>query len=102
VPLDSAGVMSIVARTGELFINGKTNVVQIAGRDHAIIACIPLKLDDEVIAVIALFSLLQQKSGLEPVDYELFDLLASHGATALWCTRLAPVSATADTEEAFS
>ena len=75
-----------MASTGEVFVNGKSKM-QIAGRDEAITACIPLKLDDEVIAVIALFSLLQQKSGLEPVDFELFDLLGSHAASALYCTR---------------
>jgi hypothetical protein len=53
-----------------------------------ITACIPLKLDDRVVGVIGIFRLLQQKQGLEPIDFELFDLLASHAATSLFCTRL--------------
>jgi hypothetical protein len=88
VPLDSPGVISLVAATGESFIGGRSPV-HVRGREENLVACIPLKLDDQVIAVIAIFSLLQQKSGLEALDYELFDLLASHGATALHCTRLA-------------
>jgi hypothetical protein len=88
VPLDSPGVISLVAATGESFIGGRSPV-HVRGREENLVACIPLKLDEQVIAVIAIFSLLQQKSGLEALDYELFDLLASHGATALHCTRLA-------------
>jgi hypothetical protein len=94
VPLDSPSVISLVATTGELFVKDKS-LVQPAGREESLTACIPLKLDDEVVAVIGFFSLLQQKSSLEPVDYELFDLLGSHGASALWCTRMAPAKAEA-------
>lgn len=38
-------------------------------------ACL-LKLDDRVVGAIDIFSLLQQKSRLEPVDRELLDLFA--------------------------
>jgi GAF domain-containing protein len=51
-------------------------------------ACIPLKLKGRVTGAIALFRLLPQKARLEEVDHELFDLLATHAATALYCTRL--------------
>lgn len=51
-------------------------------------ACVPLRLDDKVTGAIAIFKLLPQKRGLEEVDYELFDLLATHAATALYATRL--------------
>ena len=37
---------------------------------------------------IGIFSLLPQKLGLEPLDYELFDLLATQAAFALYCTGL--------------
>ncbi len=50
-------------------------------------ACVPLKLDDRVIGAIALFRLLPQKPSFAPVDLELFDLLATHAATALYCSR---------------
>lgn len=51
-------------------------------------ACIPLKLNGRVTGAIALFRMLPQKPALEEVDHELFDLLATHAATALYCTRL--------------
>jgi hypothetical protein len=41
-----------------------------------------------VSGAIALFRLLPQKSGIEAVDRELFELLATHAATALHCARL--------------
>jgi K+-sensing histidine kinase KdpD len=51
-------------------------------------ACIPLKVDNTVMGAIAVFRLLDHKAGLEPIDHELLDLLATHAATALLCTRL--------------
>ena len=38
--------------------------------------------------MIAIHRLLAHKAGLEPLDHELFDLLATHAATALYCTSL--------------
>jgi len=88
VPLDlESGIIGLVTVTGERFVNGQSPI-EATGRETGLTACIPLKLDDQVIGAIAIWSLLAQKEGLEPVDFELFDLLASHGATALYCTRL--------------
>ena len=56
--------------------------------DGGLTACIPLKLDGKVTGAIAIFRLLPQKSGFEEVDRELFELLATHAATALYCTAL--------------
>lgn len=52
------------------------------------LACVPLRLGDRVIGVIAVFGLLVQKGDFEPVDYELFNLLASQAATALYASGL--------------
>jgi hypothetical protein len=52
------------------------------------LACVPLKVGDRVIGAIAIFRLLQHKSNLESLDYELFNLLATHAATALYCSDL--------------
>jgi nitrate/nitrite-specific signal transduction histidine kinase len=79
VPLGS-GLIGSVAQTGTRFIADSP--------DSKLTACIPLMLDETVIGVIAIFGLLPQKQGLEQIDYELFDLLASHAASALFCTRL--------------
>jgi hypothetical protein len=86
VPIDR-GIVGLVARTGERFVNGTSTAARLTC-ESSLTACIPLKLDHRVIGVIAIFGLLPQKEGLAPVDFELFDLLATHAATALFCTRL--------------
>lgn len=52
------------------------------------IACIPMKIKEHVIGVIAIYSLLIQKRGFTNIDYELFNLLAGHAATAIFSSRL--------------
>lgn len=43
-------------------------------------ACVPLKLDREVIGVIVILGLLPPKNGLEWVDFELLKFLETYGA----------------------
>jgi hypothetical protein len=52
------------------------------------LACVPLRLGSQVIGVIVVFGLLVQKGDFDPVDYELFNLLASQAATALYASGL--------------
>jgi len=52
------------------------------------LACVPLKIGDKVIGAVAIFRLLEHKAHLESLDYELFNLLATHAATALYCSDL--------------
>jgi nitrate/nitrite-specific signal transduction histidine kinase len=51
-------------------------------------ACIPLTLDGDVIGAIAIRGLLPHKTDFESLDRELFELLASHASTALYCSSL--------------
>jgi putative methionine-R-sulfoxide reductase with GAF domain len=46
-------------------------------------ACVPLRVEDRIVGVIALFATLEQKAKFLPVDYELFKLLAAHAASAV-------------------
>lgn len=46
-------------------------------------ACIPLRLDREVIGVIVILGLLPQKNGLEWADFELLKYLETYGAVAV-------------------
>lgn len=50
--------------------------------------CIPLKIKEHVIGVISIYSLFVQKTGFSNMDYELFNLLAGHAATAIFSSRL--------------
>jgi hypothetical protein len=82
LPLAS-GRVGQAARSGEIFV-AEPGVPE----DGGLTACIPLKLDGKVTGAIAIHRLLPQKSGFEEVDRELFELLATHAATALYCTSL--------------
>jgi len=85
--LVGSGMIGAVAQTGARFVATEALFAP-EGREETLTACIPLKLDDKVVGVIGIFRLLQQKQGLEDIDYELFDLLGSHAASALFCTAL--------------
>jgi GAF domain-containing protein len=52
------------------------------------IACVPLRIGERVIGVIAIYRLLTQKERFGPLDFELFTLLAGHAATALFSSKL--------------
>lgn len=58
------------------------------------VAVIPLYVRGSALGAIALYKLFDQKSGLSELDRQLFDLLASHGATALLSSRLFPACLT--------
>lgn len=58
-----------------------------ANDEEAFTALVPLRMGNEVVGAIAVFRLLPHKPGLEQLDQELFELLASHAATALYCSR---------------
>jgi regulator of replication initiation timing len=51
-------------------------------------ASIVMSVGDETVGAVAMYRLLPQKSGLEPLDRELFDLLAANAAMALYRLKL--------------
>jgi hypothetical protein len=82
-----AGRIGHAARTGENFFAEK--IVQEGIIDPLEpMVCIPLKIKEHVIGVIAIYKLLQQKEKFTPLDLELFTLLAGHAATATFASRL--------------
>jgi GAF domain-containing protein len=85
-------------RIGRAAASGKPDIGPgVADPDSAaerhLTACIPLKLDDQVTGLLAVFRLLPRKPAFEPVDHALFDMLAVHAATALCCAARAGTSA---------
>ncbi|PYQ18464.1 MAG: hypothetical protein DMF79_14940 [Acidobacteria bacterium] len=87
VPLGS-GLIGRAAQTGEIYVADPGRPPAGAGLEGRLTACIPLSLDGRVTGAIAIFRLLPQKAGIEDLDRELFGLLATHAATALYCTTL--------------
>ena len=55
---------------------------------HAPVVCIPLRVQDRPIGAVAIYRLLQQKTGFSPLDHELFTLLGGHAATSIFSARL--------------
>jgi GAF domain-containing protein len=86
IPLNS-GLIGWVASTGKTYVEGASRVTRLP-HEHHLTACIPLKLSGEVFGTIAVFRLLEQKRGLDELDRQLLGLLATHAATALYCTGL--------------
>ncbi len=81
------GIVGGVAKSGEPYY------INQAGDDYRVdaahpIACIPLKIKENVIGVINIYKLLVQKDAFTAVDYELFSLLAAHAATAIFSSKL--------------
>jgi nitrate/nitrite-specific signal transduction histidine kinase len=87
IPL-GAGAIGRVGQTGDShFGSGDPSLEEIEDEED-VTACIALKVDGTVTGAITVFGLLPQKQGLEPIDHELFEFLATHAATAIYCTAL--------------
>ena len=69
--------------SGEVFIND-----HVSGGEDKLTACVPLRIGETIIGAILVFRLLEHKQELQAVDHELFELLAIHAATALYCANL--------------
>jgi hypothetical protein len=83
------GTLGEAAARGETFFASPEGGPDGLPEGKRLLALVPMKLGNQVSGAIALFSLLPQKNGvIEGVDLELFDLLATHAATALYLTRL--------------
>jgi hypothetical protein len=83
-----SGIIGRAAETGEIYVAGPGAAADAAAHESDLTACIPLCLDGTVTGAIAIFKLLPQKPGVEDIDRELFELLATHAATALYCSGL--------------
>jgi len=82
-----AGRIGETVRTGRIYLSGGQDGKG-SSEEMPLVACIPLKVDGRVTGVIAIFRLLQHKTELEAIDQEMFDLLATHAAMALYCSGL--------------
>lgn len=81
------GIIGKVAREGESYFSQDTTIRGLVETGQPIV-CIPLKIKEHVIGVISIYSLFVQKDSFTNIDYELFNLLAGHAATAIFSSRL--------------
>ncbi|NWF98212.1 MAG: GAF domain-containing protein [Nitrospirae bacterium] len=82
------GIIGKVAKDGESYFDSNTDLISEKADISRPIVCIPLKIKEHVIGVIAIFSLFVQKKTFTNIDYELFNLLAGHAATAIFSSKL--------------
>jgi regulator of replication initiation timing len=84
-----SGIIGEVAAGGNPYFANKEEKREFKSPEEAnLTACIPLKVEGKITGAIAVFRLLGHKSGLEDIDRELFDLLATQAAMALHATGL--------------
>jgi hypothetical protein len=77
------GIEGAVAESGEMMLPHHQGEV---GGD--ICVCVPLRIKERVVGVIAMYKLLPHKKGLTGLDFKLLELLAGHAATALVSSKL--------------
>ena len=78
-----------VGIAGQAAQKGQTYVAEKETEDeNAPLACVPLKVQDDLLGMVVIYKLLRQKDGFAAVDLELFSLLADHAATAIYCSQL--------------
>lgn len=80
------GVVGQAAEKGESYFSDKK------GAGDEPIACIPLKIQSQLLGVIVIYQLLRQKDGFSAIDFDLFSLMADHAATAIYCSQLHTLS----------
>lgn len=81
------GIIGKVAKGGESYFSSDLRSGGDAAKGIPTV-CIALKIKEHVIGAIAIYSLLIQKDDFSNVDYELFNLLAGHAATAIFSAKL--------------
>ena len=82
------GIIGRAAQSGAAYYR-EGDPSDTAGVDYTHpLVCVPLKINDQVIGVIAVYKLLPHKQSLNSMDYELFSMLAGHAATALYSSNL--------------
>jgi regulator of replication initiation timing len=86
-PVDEESVR-LPGRAANIWQAIETGELLLGKPAEGVVVCIPLKVDGTVSGVIAIFSLLAHKTELAPLDHELFALLGTHAATALYSSTL--------------
>lgn len=82
------GIIGNAVKSGESYFESDLENFAPISELHPIV-CIPLKIKEYIIGVIAIFSLMEQKNKkLTKTDYELLSMLAGHAATAIFSSKL--------------
>ncbi|HWR97977.1 MAG TPA: GAF domain-containing protein [Candidatus Methanoperedens sp.] len=82
------GTIGRVAKTGQPWVAEQPAGSAPAPAPTEPRVVIPMRIKEQLIGVIVIYSLLEQKPSFSPLDFELFNLLAGHAATALFASKL--------------
>lgn len=86
IPLEE-GIIGNVVKTGESYYDERMAVSDTINFSEPLV-CIPMKIKEHIIGAIVIYKLLQQKESFNTLDYELFNLLGGHAATAIFSAKL--------------
>ncbi len=79
---------------GQAFVRSEESGTDAAAmaisEDRGLSACIPLRVCGGVVGALAIYGLLPQKPGLEPIDHELLALLGEQAGVALYTASMLP------------
>jgi hypothetical protein len=82
------GFIGHAMQTGRPCVPNHEPEIEGLPHEEKLTACIPLMVSDVAHGAIAIFGLLQQKTELADLDFELFDLLGTQAANALYTAQL--------------
>jgi nitrate/nitrite-specific signal transduction histidine kinase len=80
------GIVGRVAESGEAHYAGMRAGARPGTAEPSI--CVPLRIQARIVGVLAIWDFLSQKTELADVDFEIFNLLGAHAASALEAARL--------------
>jgi len=80
------GVIGRVASTGEPFFEGRSKRNGLSVDEQDLGVCVPLKIDDRVVGVIAIFASDPTIIGTDAMQDELYEILARHTSSAIRCS----------------
>ena len=83
---ETAMVAGMEAKAGEPWVAAEADAA--GGPSTAPRVVIPMRIKEQLIGAIVIYSLLEQKPSFSSLDFELFNLLAGHAATALFASKL--------------
>ncbi len=81
------GLWKDVVKEGESYYR-EGSVVDGSDDPDTPMAAIPLQINERCMGVLSIYRLFVQKDKFEPVDYQLFSMMAEHAATALFSSSL--------------
>jgi len=86
--LDSWPLLKIVGGGNAVDKLGEGHIFADPSQRQPLSACVRLQIENRVVGAILVFRLLEHKTALQPIDFELIDLLGVHASVALYCASL--------------